>query len=401
MLTRKFKGSIRCAPLSRAARSLVFQSKFLLLVLTALFLSVPFASAQSGLGIGSFDLRTTADIGFAFDFNDTGMADHIVFYRPGTGVIQIIGVVNGTWTTVYSSTTGIGGYDLMSASDRIIPYDWDGKGFVDHLLLYRPGTGKVAIMAKGSTAWTPVFQGTNGLPGYDLLSANDVIASFDYDSSGLSDHLVCYRPGTGIIQILQHGGSAVFSPVFAGTGGIGGYDLASTSDQVVPFDYYGTGTADHLVMYRPGTGIVQIIENQNGNFVPMFTSTSGIGGYDLRSSADRLVPFDYSGLGIVDHLVAYRPGTGIAWILNSAYFSFGPVYEGNSGIGGYDLMSTHDSAFGINAGTSGLLPNLVLYRPGTGTIYILGTSTNSFTPIFQDMASAQFGMGRTQIPMNP
>ena len=395
MLTRKFKG-----PSRSAALSLVFKTKFLLLVFTSLFLSVGLASAQTGLGIGSFDLRTTSDIGFAFDYNDTGMADHIVFYRPGTGVIQIIGIVNGTWTTVYSSTTGIGGYDLSSTSDRIVPFDYDGKGYVDHLLLYRPGTGKISILANMHGTFMPVYAGGDGIGGFDLMSTNDVIAPFDYNSSGLSDHLVAYRPGTGIVYILQNMNGS-FTPMYQGGNGIGGYDLASTNDRVVAFDYYGTGAADHLLMYRPGDGIVQIIENQNGSFVPMFQSTSGIGGYDLRSPADRILPFDYSGLGVLDHLLVYRPGTGFTWIMSSAYFNFNVVYQSTTGIGGYDVMSTTDQGFALNAGTSGLLPNLVFYRPGTGTIYILGTSANSFTPIFMDMASAQFGMGRTTLPMNP
>jgi hypothetical protein len=42
---------------------------------------------------------------------------------------------------------------------------------------------------------------------------NDRVFAFDYDGSGLQDHLALYRPGTGIFWILQndHG---VFSPVY-------------------------------------------------------------------------------------------------------------------------------------------------------------------------------------------
>ena len=42
---------------------------------------------------------------------------------------------------------------------------------------------------------------------------------------------------------------------------------------------------------------------------------SGIGGYDLRSPADRVFAFDYDGSGKLDHLALYRPGTGTIWIL--------------------------------------------------------------------------------------
>jgi len=44
---------------------------------------------------------------------------------------------------------------------------------------------------------------------------------------------------------------------------------------------------------------------------------SGIGGYDLASPADRVFAFDYTSSGKLDHLVLYRPGTGTIWILQN------------------------------------------------------------------------------------
>ena len=44
----------------------------------------------------------------------------------------------------------------------------------------------------------------NGIGGYDLLSDRDRVFPFDFDGSGNSDHLVLYRPGTGTIWILKH-----------------------------------------------------------------------------------------------------------------------------------------------------------------------------------------------------
>jgi hypothetical protein len=35
----------------------------------------------------------------------------------------------------------------------------------------------------------------------------------------------------------------------------------------------------------------------------------GIGGYDLKSPADRAFAFDYDSSGKLDHLALYRPGT--------------------------------------------------------------------------------------------
>jgi hypothetical protein len=45
---------------------------------------------------------------------------------------------------------------------------------------------------------------------------------------------------------------------------------------------------------------------------------NGIGGYDLASSADRVFAFDWDSSGKLDHLALYRPGTGTIWVLKSA-----------------------------------------------------------------------------------
>ncbi len=42
--------------------------------------------------------------------------------------------------------------------------------------------------------------------------------------------------------------------------GIGGFDLGDWRDQVFAFDYGATGKLDHLVCYRPGTGMIRILK---------------------------------------------------------------------------------------------------------------------------------------------
>ena len=37
--------------------------------------------------------------------------------------------------------------------------------------------------------------------------------------------------------------------------------------------------------------------------------------YDLRSPADQALAFDYDSSGRADHVTLYRPGTGTIWIL--------------------------------------------------------------------------------------
>jgi hypothetical protein len=171
--------------------------------------------------------------------------------------------------------------------------------------------------------FTPVYrQGDpgNGIGGYDLKSTNDRVFAFDYESSGKLDYLALYRPGTGTIWILKNTNGA-FTPVYRQGdpgNGIGGYDLKSLNDRVFAFDYDGTGKLDHLALYRPGTGTMWILKNTAGTFTPVYRQGDpgqGIGGYDLRSTADRALAFDYDHNGKQDQLALYRPATGTMWIL--------------------------------------------------------------------------------------
>lgn len=111
--------------------------------------------------------------------------------------------------------------------------------------------------------------------------------------------------------------------------GIGGYDLSSSADQAFALDYTGAGSSNHVVFYRPGKGIAFILKKDgSGTFSPAYQSHSGIGGYDLSDSADRAFPFDYTGTGKSDHLVFYRPGKGIIFILKKdGAGTFSPVYR--------------------------------------------------------------------------
>src|SRR5438128_890426 len=173
--------------------------------------------------------------------------------------------------------------------------------------------------------------------------------------------------------ILKNSGGA-FSAVYAQGdpgNGIGGYDLGSGTDRAFAFDYDSSGKIDHLALYRPGAGTIWILKNSRGNFGAVYEQGdpgSGIGGYDLRSTLDRAFAFDYDGSGKLDHLVLYRPGTGTIWILKNNGGAFSPVYaqgDPGSGIGGYDLKRASDQIFAFDYDGSSKLDHLVLYRPGT------------------------------------
>jgi hypothetical protein len=291
----------------------------------------------------------------------------------------------GTFTPVYQRGDpgdGIGGYNLASPADRVFAFDYSSSGKLDHLALYRPGTGTIWILRNSAGVFTPIYQRGDpgdGIGGYNLASPADRVFAFDYSSSGKLDHLALYRPGTGTIWILRND-AGMFTPVYQRGDpgdGIGGYNLASPADRVFAFDYSSSGRLDHLVLYRrTGTGTIWILRNDAGTFTPVYQRGEpgdGIGGYDLASPADRVFAFDYNNVGKLDHLVLYRPGEGNIWILRNSAGTFTPVYASDSGIRGYDLTDSSDRALAFDYNGNGRRDNLVLYRPGTGTIWILNS----------------------------
>lgn len=285
------------------------------------------AFGDPGTGIGGYDLRSSADRAFAFDYDHSGKLDHIALYRPGTGTFWIIGNNNGNFYPVYQQGDpgeGIGGYDLKSSKDLAFAFDYDHTGKQDHIVLYRPGTGTLWILKNENGKFQPVYQQGDpgqGIGGYDLRSERDRAFAFDYDHSGNLDHIALYRPGTGTIWILRNRKGKFESVYQQGDpgSGIGGYDLKSASDRVFAFDNDASGRADHLVLYRPGEGAIFILKNFSGEFLPVYAQGDpgkGIGGYDLKDGEDLALGIDYAGLGRSNNLTLYRPGTGTIRILN-------------------------------------------------------------------------------------
>ncbi|ULA58113.1 MAG: hypothetical protein LZF60_20163 [Nitrospira sp.] len=345
-------------------------------------------------GIGGFDLSSAEDRAFAFDYTGTGKLNHLVFYRPGTGIMFILKKEGaGGFTPVYESHSGIGTYDLSVSDDQACAFDYDSVGAANHLVLYRPGTGAVFILKKdGVGTYFPIFKDTpggSGIGGYDLSSPDDRAFAFDYAGTGKLDHLVFYRPGKGIVFILKKDSPGTFSPAYQSHSGIGGYDLLSSDDRAFAFDYTGTGRLDHLVFYRPGKKIIFVLKKDGtGGFTPVYHSQSGIGGFDLSDLNDHMFAFDYDGIGTANHLVLYRPGTGAIFIIKKdGTGNYYPVYQqnpGGSGIGGYDLSSSDDRAFAFDYAGTGKLDHLVFYRPGKGIVFILRKDgPGKFSPVYQ------------------
>jgi hypothetical protein len=330
----------------------------------------------SQTGIGGFDLNETRDQVVPFDYDHSGNLDHLVVYRPGAGIVHVVKhESNDTYTTIFSSTTGIGGYDLKNGADRIVAFDYDHSGKLDHLLLYRPGSGTVWVLAHGAgNAFTAVYHSGDGIGTWDLSDPRDQLIAYDYGRTGRADHLLLYRPGTGWAAIVAHGAGNSFSKVFASTTGIGGYDLKSDHDRIVAFDYDHTGKLEHLVLYRPGSRIAWVVKHGAGNtFTAVYNSEAGIGGYNLAEHRDQLLAYDYDYSGRLDHLVLYRPGAGIVHILkHGAGNSFTPVVNSVTGIGGYNLADVADRIVAFDRDHSGGPNHLFLYRPGGKTAWVVG-----------------------------
>jgi hypothetical protein len=311
--------------------------------------------------------------------------DHIVLYRPGTGAIFILKNENGTFSPVYSQGSpgqGIGGYDLKSPADKAFAFDYEHSGKLDYMVLYRPGGGAFYILKNDNGNFTSVYS-QSGIAGYDFASPNDRAFAFDLDHSGKLDYIAAYRPGSGSIWILENNNGA-FSAILNSGYGIGGYDLLSTADSAIAFDYEHTGKMDYIILYRPGTGIIWIIKHDGNDFIPVYQqgdpgNGTGIGGFDLDNPVDSVFAFDYNSIGRQDNLVFYRPGTGIIEIIKNSNGIFTPVYgqhNPNGGIGGYDLKSSADRGYTFDYRQIGKLDHMVFYRPGAQKIYIIEKSTS-------------------------
>jgi len=327
----------------------------------------------SAMGIGGYNLRSPGDLAFAFDYGHTGKSDHLVFYRPGTGIIWILRNVDGRFSAVFAGR-GIGGYELNSKADRIFAFDYDHSGKQDYLVLYRLGTETICILKnEGEGVSTPIYQrsgrDSDSLP--QNADAPSQTLAFDYGHTGKWDHLVRYRPGGRSLEILTNIGGK-FSPVnivSLSDTGLPAEPALPAADQLFAFDYDHSGKPDHLVLYRPGAGSAVILKNTGGTFVPVYAS-HGIRSAEIDSATDRALPFDYQHTGSLDHLLLYRPGTGLFRVWKNTAGTLSPAYSG-TGIGGYNLMSPNDRVLPFDYDHAGKPDYLTLYRPGTGLVQIV------------------------------
>ena len=83
------------------------------------------------------------------------------------------------------------------------------------------------------------------------------------------------------------------------------------------------------MIYRPGTGDIVILQNNNGTFVPVYRQgapENGIGNFALLAPGTFAFAFDYGHSGNLDYLVFYVPGQWTFWILQNVNGNFSAVY---------------------------------------------------------------------------
>lgn len=285
----------------------------------------------------------TCRTGTGIEIVDDSIVLYVTNFAPG-------GLISDVYATVgkslpYNNPDYIDGIIPLVAKQDIrymLSYNYGGS---NHLMIYLPDRCSAYICSCEKGKYTPYFKPvykTNyydatdqkklGIGTYNLHSPVDRVIAFDYDHTRRMDHLVCYRPGTQTIFIVKKLDNGQFEPVYKTdayekgyTLGIGEYDLKSGADRILAFDYDHSGKMDYLVCYRPGASILHILQHERGNkFKPVYTRNPwispvvDIGGYVLDSPLDRVMAFDYDHSGKMDHLVCYRPG-GIRFAILKHY----------------------------------------------------------------------------------
>ncbi|HTI88982.1 MAG TPA: hypothetical protein VL727_00270 [Puia sp.] len=287
--------------------------------------------------------------------------------------VGLTGQTKGS-TTGFPGGPGVNPFPLANGTARLIAFD-NGTG-LNCLLGYDVSSNQVALIQNNATVWS-----TSGLNVDNLgtVNINTIIQSnnfneiggyhiiaLDYYGNGHMDHLVVYAPGTGYIAILEKTGNGTWHALYQNsTGGIGGYDLKSTSDKIIAYDL-GSGFKNSLICYRPGGGQVWAIQNQGGTWVGVVKGSSGIGGFDMKGANDQLIAVD--NVPGAMNLVAYRPGPGLGYVwalshqANSTTWT--AFYTSRSGFPTFDLSQTQDRMIAYDESQSGSQTNLLCYRPG-------------------------------------
>lgn len=272
-----------------------------------------------------------------YDATGDGHEDHLLVYIPGRGVLWLIHWSNGQWVEDWYSSSGIGGYNLTNAYDKIITYDY-GQGVMNYLILYRPGGGITWIMKNNSTStnpnpspwtWTTYLQSNSGIAGFDMKDPHDQLVTIGGPSNGQMD-LCAYTPAFGYVWLIHHNANVPFGPLtppFVRTSrtGLPGFSFASLQDRLSQYNNAGGSVVEDdnvSLCYRPGSGMsaVQGEEwNPISNYITNFGLPTGPGGlnYPMGNNpylgtytyiGDHVIPFSGQGFKENNSLLFYSNG---------------------------------------------------------------------------------------------
>ena len=219
--------------------------------------------------------------GQTHDFNGNGTSDPAIT-RPGAG-----GGGQALW---WAPTTGLTVPWPNTASDVVVPADYDGDGKND-IMLFRPnansGPDQLGLWFGQRSSNAAVIQIAFGLPG-------DIAIPGDYDGDGKADFASSgRRPGSGSGSTPSRtSSSSIHAPRVGPFGGPG--------DVAVPADYDGDGKTD-IAIFRPSPGIWYGFKAANATVVLNSVATSG----PFGATGDIAIPADFDGDGKID-----PPSTG-------------------------------------------------------------------------------------------
>jgi hypothetical protein len=357
-----------------------------------------------------------------YDIGDGHGSDCILSYDIGTGVVTLTQVLGTTSTTISPASIGfntdndgavyVGTWNTDVTDNfneiggvHIIPYDANGTGHEDHILLYVPGHGLAYVLHYNVSTnlwhvdWTNDsgnHTSGSGIGGYDLMGLTDKIIAYDY-GTGTKNYLICYRPGSKFVWIMHNNSLSSWTTVVQSSGGIGGFDMSNAYDQLVAIDY-NPGAMD-LVAYRPDYGFVWYIHHAaySTNFTTGYSTRTGFPNFSFAYQQDRLIALNTSGnsLAEADNLMfCYRPGYGLSYSVvddvSGSTWGGGAPYPGlaySMFNDPYGAPPTYEGDHVLNfAGNTGYgNSSMLFYSNGGGnqsTICYLNPNTHTYTQVY-------------------
>lgn len=367
-----------------------------------------------------------------FDIGSGNGSDCILAYDCYTDQVTLTQVTGSNSTTLFSSVSGfnlVGGGNVPTndwwsdVTDQfaelggchVIPVDINKTGREDHILVYFPGRGWWWLLSyagpgpSGAGQWNNEGSGTSGIGGYDLAGSTftDKIVAYDY-GDGYKDALICYRPGVGYFWVLKNlnagstssSNKANWTAVVKSSGGVGGYDLHGTYDQIVPISIGSPGNMD-IVCYRPGNGFVwwETHSANSTSWSTVYSTRSGLAGNPYTEDGDRMTPINISSTGATGYNAdvynfGWRPGYGMFDCANYQYVPAYNIVEGWETNPGLDYPMSHNPYSPVTYEGDHVLtfsPNgqgnssILFYGNGTGTqsqIYEWSPSSESYTQVY-------------------